>query len=233
MTVTIRRSEERGHADLGWLDSRHTFSFADYHDPAYMGWRTLRVINDDVVQPGGGFGMHGHRDMEIVTYVVQGALAHQDTSGGRGVLRRGDVQHMTAGSGLQHSETNPSPDEAVRLLQIWLLPEQGGLEPTYQQAYFSDATKRNRLVTVAARGGLRGSLPLAQDAVVEAALLDDGVSVEHPLAPGRGAWVQVVEGNVAVNGVELDGGDGAAIEGAERVAVTAHGPAEVLVFDLA
>jgi len=232
MTITIRRSQDRGHADHGWLDSRHTFSFAHYYDPAHMGFRALRVINDDVVRPGTGFGTHGHRDMEIVSYVVRGALAHEDTSGGKGVLRRGDVQHMSAGSGIRHSEFNPSADEDVRFLQIWILPERQGLPPAYEQANFSDAAKRNTLAPIAAPDGIGGALPLYQDVHVFAALLDAGAAVAHPLGAGRGAWIQVVDGTVEVEGETLESGDGAAIEGVARLAITARQPAEVLLFDM-
>lgn len=232
MSLTLRPAGERGQASHGWLDSAHTFSFADYYDPAHMGFRALRVINDDVIQPAMGFGQHGHRDMEIVTYVVRGALAHRDTIGGRGVLTRGDVQAMSAGSGLRHSEFNASDSEAVRLLQIWILPERTRTVPSYHQQTIPDAAKHNALRLIADRAGTGGVLRIGRDSSIHAALLDPGMTVAHPLGRGRGAWVQVVDGDLDLDGVAMSGGDGAAIEGEATVTLTARRRAEVLLFDL-
>ncbi|MCR6632795.1 MAG: pirin family protein [Magnetospirillum sp.] len=233
MTIALRPSEARGHANHGWLDSFHTFSFAHYYDPAHMGFRSLRVINDDVVRPGAGFATHGHRDMEIVSYVVRGALAHEDTTGGKGVLRRGDVQVMSAGTGLRHSEYNGSRQEEVRFLQIWILPPAEGLPPSYDQRAIPEADKRNRLAVIAAPDGAGGTLPLHQDAWVYASLLDQGATVTHKLAAGRGAWVQVVDGALTVNGSAMKGGDGLAVEDVERLDIAAQADSEFLLFDLA
>ncbi|HKY32851.1 MAG TPA: pirin family protein [Candidatus Polarisedimenticolia bacterium] len=231
--ITLRPSGERGHFDHGWLDTRHTFSFADYHDPAHMGFRSLRVINDDVVQPGKGFGTHGHRDMEIVTYVVEGALQHKDSMGTGSTIRPGEVQRMTAGTGVLHSEFNPSPDEAVRLLQIWILPDRRGLEPEYEQRAFSEQERRARLRLVASPDGRDGSVRIHQDAELYASILPAGSGVEHPLAPGRHAWVQMVRGSAMLDGVRLDEGDGAALSGESAVRLRAGKDAELLLFDLA
>jgi redox-sensitive bicupin YhaK (pirin superfamily) len=233
MTIALRPSEARGHADHGWLDTRHTFSFAHYYDPAHMGYRSLRVINDDVLKPGSGFPMHGHRDMEIVTYLVRGALAHEDSTGGSGVLRRGDVQSMSAGTGVRHSEFNASDKEDLRLLQIWILPDRDGHKPTYRQANVADAAKRNTLKLVADPEGREGALVIHQDARVHAGLLDQGSTVEHALAPGRGAWIQVIDGAIEVNGEKLRTGDGAAVEGVDSIAIAALEKSELLLFDLA
>ena len=233
MTIALRPSEARGRANFGWLDSRHTFSFGHYHDPAHMGFRDLRVINEDVVGPGGGFPTHGHRDMEIVSYVIRGALAHKDTTGGDGVLRRGDIQAMSAGTGVRHSEFNGSRAEDVHFLQIWVLPERPNLPAGYSQIHVPDEAKRNRLRLVAAPGdGGDGVLLLHQDVRVYASLLDAGATVDHALAPGRGAWVQVVDGSLTVNGQALRGGDGAAIEDTDRLTITATAASEFLLFDL-
>ncbi|CAA7625752.1 putative Quercetin 2,3-dioxygenase [Candidatus Terasakiella magnetica] len=233
MTITLRPSDARGHADHGWLNSRHSFSFADYHDPRQMGFRALRVINDDVVRPSTGFATHGHRDMEIVTYVVRGALEHKDTTGGTGILRRGDVQRMSAGTGVRHSEYNASRQDDVRLLQIWILPNQEGLPPSYEQATFPDAAKRNRLFLIAAPGGVEGALPIHQDVRIHASVLDTNASLRHTLVAGRGAWIQVVDGSLSVNGQILSTGDGAAIEAVETLTITAQSETEFLLFDLA
>jgi redox-sensitive bicupin YhaK (pirin superfamily) len=234
MTITVRPAAERGHANFGWLDSRHSFSFGHYYDAAHMGFRDLRVINEDVVAPGGGFPTHGHSDMEILSYVVRGALAHKDTTGGEGVLKRGDVQAMSAGTGVRHSEFNGSRGEDVRFLQIWILPERPGLPAGYSQANVPDEAKRNILRLIAApNGGDADALPLHQDVRVYASLLDAGTAVEHRLLPGRGAWVQVVDGAVTVNGQALAAGDGAAIEDAERLEIVASAASELLLFDLA
>ena len=231
--ITVRRSEDRGRADHGWLDTRHTFSFADYRDPRYMGFRTLRVINEDRVQPGQGFGEHPHRDMEIVTYVLEGALEHRDSMGNGAVIRPGDVQRMTAGTGVTHSEFNPSDAEVSHFLQIWITPDAPGLEPGYEQRAFADAEKRGVLRLVASPDGRDGSISLHQDADVHATVLEDGESVTHDLAAGRGAWIQVVRGAVVAGGNELRAGDGAAVTDENRIEIAAHGSAELLLFDLA
>jgi redox-sensitive bicupin YhaK (pirin superfamily) len=233
--ITIRRSAERGHFDHGWLDTRHTFSFADYQDPAHMGFRALRVINEDQVQPGQGFGTHGHRDMEILSYVLSGVLAHRDSSGGGGELRPGEVQRMSAGTGIRHSEFNGSAGEPVHFLQIWLLPDHPGHRPSYEQRTFPAAERSGRLRLVASPDGAEGSTVIHQDARVFAALLGAGQALEHPIAPGRHAWVQVARGAVEVNGQRLAAGDGAALsdEPRLRIAGAGEGEAELLVFDLA
>jgi len=232
--LTIRKSAERGHVEHGWLDTFHTFSFADYHDPANMGFRALRVINEDRVAPRKGFGSHPHRDMEIVTYVLDGALEHRDSMGNGSVIRPGDVQRMTAGTGVVHSESNASPSEPVHLLQIWLLPERDGLEPGYEQKAFAEADKRGRLRRIASRDGKDGSVVVHQDADLYAGVLGPQESVTHSLRPGRHAWLQVADGAVTIDGRTLEAGDGAAIS-AEREIRIAGGAdrSEVLLFDLA
>ncbi len=229
----IRQSHERGHADHGWLDTYHTFSFADYYDSAHMGFRSLRVINEDRVQPGQGFGMHGHKDMEIVTLVLEGALEHKDSLGNGEVLRPGELQRMTAGTGVRHSEFNPSDQERVHLYQIWLLPSRAGLRPSYEQRAFGDAEKRGRLRLVASPDSRDGSLTINQDASLFLSLLDDGQQLTHEPRPGRHAWLQVLRGKVAVNGQPLSAGDGAAVSEEPVLTVKVAGPAEVLLFDLA
>lgn len=231
--ITTRLAAERGRTRLDWLDSRHTFSFGDYYDPEHMGFRSLRVINDDRVAPGGGFGTHGHRDMEILTYVVEGALEHRDSLGTGSVIRRGDLQRMTAGTGIRHSEFNPSPAEPVRFLQIWLLPDRKSLPPGYEQKTYSDADKHGRLRLIAARDGRDGSVSIHQDADVYATVLAPGERVTHTLPEGRSAWVQVVTGAVTLNGHSLAKGDGAAVTDQPRLDLTATEAAEVLLFDLA
>ncbi|MFG0330115.1 MAG: pirin family protein [Phycisphaerales bacterium] len=238
--LRIRRAADRGHLDHGWLDTWHTFSFGDYRDPAHTRFRTLRVINDDRVAPGRGFGMHPHRDMEILTYVLDGAVAHEDSGGNRGVIERDGVQVMSAGRGVEHSEFNASRVEPVHLLQIWIFPEEKGLEPGYAERVFPADEKRGRLRAIASRDGREDSLIIHQDAAVYATILDDpDQTVEHTLAPGRGAWVQVARGSVIVNGERLETGDGAAIEDEEVVTLRAAAdsnatdePAEALLFDL-
>ncbi len=230
--ITVRRSDERGHVDHGWLDTRHTFSFASYFDRRHMGFRTLRVINEDVVAAGKGFGMHPHNDMEIITYVLEGALAHRDSMGNHSVIRPGEVQRMSAGTGVVHSEANPSDTEPVHLLQIWILPEREGIEPGYEQKEFPDAEKRGRLRLVASPDGAEGSVTIHQDARLYASLLEPGESVEHRLAAGRHAWIQVVRGVVTVDGERLEAGDGASASDAETLTLAAEAPAEILLFDL-
>jgi quercetin 2,3-dioxygenase len=231
--ITLRPARERGHADHGWLDSHHTFSFADYYDPAQMGFRSLRVINEDRVEPGRGFGTHPHRDMEIVSYVLDGALEHKDSMGTGSIIRPGDVQRMTAGTGVLHSEFNHSKSEAVHFLQIWIVPERRGIQPGYEQRSFPEGERKNQLRLVASRDGKDGALTVHQDMALYAGLLDAGATVAHAIAPGRHAWVQVARGEVTLNGERLAAGDGAAVTGEERLAIEALAPSEILVFDLA
>ena len=230
--LTIRRANERGHANHGWLDSHHTFSFADYHDPAHMGFRSLRVINDDRVKGGNGFGTHPHRDMEIISYVLEGALAHKDSTGTDGVIKPGDVQRMSAGTGVMHSEQNASKTETVHFLQIWLLPEKRGIAPGYEQKTFSDADKRGRLRLVAARDPRDGAVKIHTDASVYAGLFNGGESAELALAKGRGAWVHVARGEVKVNGNVVKDGDGVALTDEAKLTIEGTTGGEVLVFDL-
>jgi quercetin 2,3-dioxygenase len=231
--ITIRKADARGHGDHGWLDSRHTFSFADYHDPRFMGFRDLRVINEDRVIGGEGFGTHGHRDMEIVSYVLEGALAHQDSLGTGATLRRGEVQRMSAGTGVRHSEFNASKDEAVHFLQIWILPEREGLPPSYEQKAFPEGERTDRLRLLVAPGAAEGALGIHQDVRLYDAVLTPGASVSHALAPGRYGWVQVVRGAIDLNGQRLASGDGAAISDERELVLRAQdGGAEVLLFDL-
>jgi quercetin 2,3-dioxygenase len=231
--ITLRKSEDRGQSRYDWLDSRHTFSFADYHDPEHMGFRALRVINEDRVVPGAGFPTHGHRDMEIVTYVLSGAIEHKDSLGSGAVLRPGEVQRMTAGTGVAHSEFNPSRSEPLHFLQIWILPEQRRLEPEYEQKAFSGDGQGGRLQLLASRDGREGAVRIHQDVDLFRAVLDSGTRLEHRLRPGRHAWVQAARGAFAVNGVELAQGDGAAISGEDSVRIEGREPAELLLFDLA
>lgn len=231
--IQIRKAQERGHFDFGWLNTYHTFSFGDYYDPKNMGFRSLRVINEDVVQPSRGFPTHGHRDMEIVTYILQGAIEHRDSMGTGSIIRRGDAQRMSAGTGVRHSEANPSPDEAVHLLQIWILPEEEGRPPEYEEKKFSDDEKRNKLRLIVSPGGENGAVRIHQDARIYAALLENGQVVTHQLAQGRHAWLQVAAGAVNINDVSLKQGDGAAISMESELRITAAEPAEVLLFDLA
>jgi redox-sensitive bicupin YhaK (pirin superfamily) len=229
--LRLRRSDERGHARHGWLDSRHTFSFADYHDPRHMGFRDLRVINEDRVEPGRGFAPHAHRDMEIVSYVLAGALAHEDDLGNGSVIRPGDVQRMSAGTGITHSEQNPSASEPVHFLQIWILPEREGLPPSYEQTHFPAEERRGRLRLVASRDGREGSIRIHQDVELFAALLGAGDALEHALRPGRHAWLQLARGRCTLNGVALEAGDGVAVSEETSLRI-AGGDAELLLFDL-
>jgi redox-sensitive bicupin YhaK (pirin superfamily) len=231
--LTIRRAGERGYADHGWLRSYHSFSFADYYDPRHMGFRNLRVINEDRVQPGQGFGTHPHRDMEIISYVLEGALQHRDSMRNGSVIRPGDVQRMSAGTGVTHSELNASPSELVHFLQIWLIPSERGIQPSYEQKAFSRDDKAGRLRLVASPDGREGSVTIHTDAHLFAGVLSDGQRAEHALAPGRHAWVQVARGRGRVNGQEVSAGDGVAISDEELVQVEGTGGGEVLVFDLA
>ncbi len=230
--TTIRRAHERGHANHGWLDSYHTFSFADYYDENWMGFRSLRVINDDLVMPRMGFGMHPHRDMEIITYVLSGALEHKDSMGNGRVVRAGDVQYMAAGTGVRHSEFNPSGDEAVRLLQIWIQPDAIGVAPRYAEKALAGAAP-GRLHLVASKSGRDGSIAIHQDADLWLARLAAGDRVAHALPAGRHAWLQVAEGEITLDGQPLHAGDAAALSGPATLNLAAAGPAQVLLFDLA
>jgi redox-sensitive bicupin YhaK (pirin superfamily) len=231
--ITLRRSNERGHANHGWLDSRFSFSFADYYDPAHMGFRALRVINEDHVAPGEGFPTHPHRDMEILTYVLSGVVAHKDSTGAEGEIRPGEVQRMSAGTGVRHSEYNPSPTEELHLLQIWILPERPGLAPGYEQKAFPESELRGRLRRVADRHGSDGAVTIHQDAAVYAGKLDPGQSVRHRVGDGRHAWVQVARGKVRLNGKDLEDGDGAAASQERELTIEGREAAEILLFDLA
>jgi quercetin 2,3-dioxygenase len=228
--IEIRPSEERGHNKLSWLDSRFTFSFDQYYDPEHVQFRALRVINEDHVAPGAGFPTHPHRDMEILTWILEGAIEHRDNSGGNGVIRPGELQHMTAGRGVMHSEFNPSPKDPAHLLQIWILPERKGLDPSYEQLSFPDAELRGKFSLVA---GPKAPVTIHQDANLYIARLDAGAEAKHTLEPGRHAWVQVARGGVELNGKKLKAGDGAAISDEAGINVRAGEASEVLLFDLA
>jgi redox-sensitive bicupin YhaK (pirin superfamily) len=231
--IVPRRSGDRGQADHGWLNSQHTFSFADYHDARHMGFRTLRVINEDRVKPGMGFGTHPHKDMEIISWVLSGALAHRDSLGTGSVIQPGDLQRMSAGEGVLHSEFNASSNEDVHFLQIWILPEAKGLPASYEQKRFEPAEREGRLRLLGSRDGREGSVTVHQDVALYAALLQPGSEVAHALAPGRHAWVQVARGAVALNGALLRTGDGAAVADEPALTLRADQPSEVLLFDLA
>jgi redox-sensitive bicupin YhaK (pirin superfamily) len=231
--ITIRPAQERGTANFGWLDSRHTFSFGEYYDPSHMGFADLRVINEDKVSPGQGFGTHGHQDMEIISYVLEGALEHKDSIGTGSVIRPGDVQRMSAGTGIRHSEYNASKTEPVHFLQIWILPAQKGIEPSYEQKTFTEADKRSKLRLVGSHDGRDGSVTIHQNVDLYATALNTGENVSHTFADGRVGWLQVVRGAVQLNEQTLTAGDGAAI--ANEAAITVQGAAndaEVLLFDM-
>jgi redox-sensitive bicupin YhaK (pirin superfamily) len=230
--ITLRPARERGHFDHGWLDTSHTFSFADYFDPRWTQFGALRVLNEDRVAAASGFGTHGHRDMEILTFVLEGALEHRDSLGTGSVIRPGDVQRMSAGTGVRHSETNPSKDEAVHFLQVWIVPERTGIAPGYEQKAFDPAELRDRLRVVASRDGREGSLTIHQDASVLMGRLGAGARAEHPLAKGRLAWVHVARGSVELGGRPLAEGDGAGLSGERAVELAGTEDSEVLVFDL-
>jgi quercetin 2,3-dioxygenase len=232
MNLTIRRAADRGHADHGWLDSRHTFSFADYHDPAHMGFRALRVINEDRVQPGRGFGTHPHRDMEIFSYVLDGALEHRDSMGNGRVLKPGEIQLMSAGTGVAHSELNPSRTGGLHFLQIWIQPDRRGLQPSYTEWKPTAAQQAQPDVVVISPDGRDGSAVIHQDAIVRRLRLAKGTSVAHTVEPGRGTWLQVVAGTLRAGAHELHHGDGASTETAGTLALTAVSPVEALLFDL-
>jgi redox-sensitive bicupin YhaK (pirin superfamily) len=233
MMLTIRKAEDRGHANHGWLDSYHTFSFANYYDPNHMEFRALRVINEDRVSPGAGFGTHGHRDMEILTYVLEGALEHKDSIGTGSVIKPGDVQRMSAGTGIQHSEFNHSKTDSVHFLQIWLLPEKKGLPASYEQREFGLAQNPGKLHLVAARDGREGAITVHQDVDLYAAVLEPNQRVAYTLQAQRYAWVQVARGEITLNGLPLDKGDGAAISDETDIVIEARTDAEILLFDLA
>jgi redox-sensitive bicupin YhaK (pirin superfamily) len=231
--IQVRKAEERGHADHGWLNARHTFSFGRYQDSANMGFRSLRVMNEDRVQPGQGFGTHPHRDMEIVTYVLEGALEHKDSMGNGEVLTPGEFQRMSAGTGITHSEFNPSSTEPVHLYQIWLLPAREGIEPSYEQRRFDDAEMTNQLRLVASPEATDSSLQIHQDAQIYLAKLDKGQQLAHQIAPQRHAWLQVLRGSVMANGKELNTSDGAAVSEESRLDIVGITDSEIMLFDLA
>jgi redox-sensitive bicupin YhaK (pirin superfamily) len=229
--MTLRKANERGHAEHGWLDSYHSFSFADYYNPEWMGFRSLRVINDDLVMPGMGFGTHPHRDMEIITYVLSGQLQHKDSMGNGRIIRPGELQYISAGSGVQHSEFNPSQAEAAHFLQIWIMPDAKGVKPRYAEKSLREAPA-GRLNLVTSKTGRDGSIAIHQDADLWLAKLDAGQQVAHSLANNRNAWVHVAEGEVVLNGKTLVGGDAAAISSEEKLQFSAKKPSQVLLFDL-
>lgn len=230
--IAIRRSAERGHADHGWLKSKHSFSFAGYHDPEHMGYSVLRVINDDAVEPGMGFGMHGHSDMEIITYVLSGELEHKDSLGNGSIIRPGDVQRMSAGKGIRHSEFNPSADRMVHLLQIWLLPEQQGVEPSYEQKAFSVEERSGKLKLVASRDGREGSVTVQQDVSLYVSILDSNEPIVWNPQAGRCAYLHVAKGSLELNGQLLRAGDAAKIENEDEIVLSQAKAAEILLFDL-
>ena len=229
--LTIRTARDRGHAEHGWLDTYHTFSFADYYDPLWMGFRSLRVINDDLVMPGMGFGNHPHHDMEIITYILSGALEHRDSMGNGRVIKAGDVQYMAAGSGVQHSEFNPSSKEAVHLLQIWIQPDRKGVTPRYAEKSFAKAPA-GALHLVTSKAGRDGSMAIHQDADLWLGKLEAGQAISHSLADDRHAWIHVAEGEVKLNGETLSGGDAVAVSGKSNLQLAATKPSQVLLFDL-
>ena len=231
--ITIRRSNERGHFDHGWLNTYHTFSFDQYYDPRYMGFRNLRVINEDFVAGGRGFPKHGHRDMEIITYILEGALKHEDSMGNGSVIRPGDVQRMTAGTGVRHSEENASPTERVHLLQIWILPNTVGLEPSYEQKAFTEDERRDQLRLIASEDGREDTVQIHQDVSLFASILPAGAEVERAMNEQRYAWIQVARGAVNVNGERADQGDGVVVIGESSLRIRAEEDAEILLFDLA
>jgi quercetin 2,3-dioxygenase len=230
--ISIRQAKERGHFDHGWLNTYHTFSFDQYYDPRYMGFRDLRVINEDFVAGGRGFPTHGHRDMEIITYILEGALKHEDSIGNGSVIRPGDVQRMTAGTGVRHSEKNASDTERVHLLQIWILPNTVGLEPGYEQKAFTEDERRGQLRLIASEDGRDGSVQLNQDVSLFASILPAGEEVQHAMDERRYAWIQVARGSIAVNGENADQGDGVIVVGESALTIRASKPAEILLFDL-
>ena len=231
--ITIRGARERGHFDHGWLNTYHTFSFDQYYDPRYMGFRNLRVINEDFVAAGRGFPMHGHRDMEIITYILEGALQHEDSMGNGSVIRPGDVQRMSAGTGVRHSEKNASADERVHLLQIWILPDTQELEPEYEQKAFSEEDRRGQLRLIASRDAREGSVKVHQDVALFASILEAGETVERTMDPSRYAWIQVARGSITVNDKTAEQGDGAIVMGESSLQIAGNEASELLLFDLA
>jgi hypothetical protein len=232
MTIQIRKSEERGKANHGWLDTKYSFSFSNYHDPRFMGFGPLRVINDDRIAGGGGFPTHGHDNMEIVTYVLEGALEHKDSLGTGSVIAAGDVQRMCAGTGIRHSEFNPSKTETCHLLQIWILPNAQGLTPSYEQKQFSADDKRGKLCLIASIDGQQGSVTINQNVSLFASLFDNEDKLTHQIAKGRGVWLQVAKGNLVLNDIQLSEGDGAAIWEEDAIRLSANGKSEFLLFDM-
>ena len=230
--ITLRKSDDRGHADHGWLNSYHSFSFADYYEPKHMGWGPLRVINEDRVKPDMGFGTHGHQNMEIISYVLDGRLEHKDSMGNGEVIRPGDVQRMSAGTGVRHSEFNPSTSKPVHFLQIWLMPAQDGIAPSYEQKYFAAEEKRDRLRLIASPDGRDGSVTVHQDVDVYASLPGPGVQLTHLLAPGRLGYLHLIKGAVSVNGNSLKTGDAAKIDAEQQLVITADEDSEFLLFDM-
>ncbi len=230
--ITLRPSRDRGHANHGWLDSYHTFSFANYYDPNHMGFRALRVINEDQVQPGRGFGTHSHRDMEIITYVLEGAVEHKDSLGNGAVITPGEVQRMSAGTGIMHSEFNPSQTQPVHFLQIWIVPDRQGLQPSYEQRAFGEE-RQGKLRLIAAKDGRDGAVTIHQDADLYSAVLQPGEQVSHQLQPNRYGWLQVARGAASLNGYDLKAGDGVAVSDAELLTISTDTEAEILLFDLA
>ncbi|MBU6421422.1 MAG: pirin family protein [Gammaproteobacteria bacterium] len=231
--IELRKASERGPTKIGWLDSKHTFSFGQYYDSKHMGFRALRVINEDRVIPGAGFGTHGHQDMEIVSYVLEGALAHQDSTGTSSVIRPGEIQRMSAGTGVQHSEMNPSKSEPVHFLQIWILPERNGLPPSYEQKLMPEVKSAAQLDLVGSRDGSGSTVTIHQDVKLYRANLRDGAKLDLPLTPGRHAWLQVARGAVTVNGADISAGDGLTVSAEAKLSLAGRPEAEVLIFDLA
>lgn len=232
MTIQIRKSDERGKANYGWLDTKYSFSFGNYYDPRFMGFGPLRVINDDRIAGGGGFPTHGHDNMEIVTYVLEGALEHKDSLGTGSIIKAGDVQRMCAGTGIQHSEFNPSKTEACHLLQIWIIPNAKGLTPSYEQKQFSKEDKRGKLCLVASNDGRDGSVSINQDVNLYASIFDENDKIKHEIGTKRGAWLQVAKGNLRLNDIELSEGDAAAIWDEEAIELAANGTSEFLLFNM-
>ncbi len=230
--IVLRKSRERGHAEHGWLESFHTFSFANYYDPKHRGFGTLRVLNEDRVEPGHGFPAHSHRDAEILSYVIEGALEHKDSLGSGSVIRPGDVQRMSAGRGVTHSEYNHSKSERVHFLQIWILPQSQGIEPSYEQKHFAIEGRTGKLLLVASGDGRAGAIKIHQDVDVYATILGGGEQLTHEIGPGRAAWLQVVRGQLQANGVTVSEGDGASLRDEPSISLTASGPSEALLFDL-
>ncbi len=231
--IRLRKAAERGHFNFGWLDTYHTFSFGDYYDPRHMGFRSLRVINEDWVEGGRGFPTHPHRDMEIITYILEGALEHRDSMGTGSVIRPGEVQRMSAGTGVTHSERNPSAKDPVHLLQIWIMPDRSNYQPSYEQKSYADDEKRGRLRLIASPDGAEDSVTIHQDARLYSSLLEPGEEIRHLIEPNRHAWVQVARGSVEINGQRLEQSDGAAVSGEESLIITGREPSEILLFDLA